>query len=45
VVKRYGRLIVGDQGELMVECADEETANSLSEALSERFGEQVQLAP
>jgi hypothetical protein len=45
VVKDYGRLVVGDRGELMVEVADEETAKSLSRALSERFGDQVQICP
>ncbi|MGD0228733.1 MAG: hypothetical protein ABSC19_00040 [Syntrophorhabdales bacterium] len=45
VVKRYGRLVVGEQGELMVECEDDKTAEALSGALSERFGDQVQLAP
>jgi hypothetical protein len=45
VVKQYGRLVVGDRGELMVECKDEETASALSLALSEKFGDQVQLAP
>jgi len=45
VVRRYGRLLVGDQGELLVECADEETAEALSRALAERFEDQVQLAP
>ena len=32
IVKQYGRLVIGDGGEL------------LSEALAERFGDQVQLA-
>ncbi len=45
VVKRYGRLVVGDEGELMVEFADEEASRRLAEALTERFGDQVQLAP
>jgi hypothetical protein len=45
VVKRHGRLVVGDQGELMVECADQDTVRALSQALLERFGDQVQLAP
>lgn len=45
VVKRFGGLVVGDGGELMVECADEETVQGLSKALAERFGDQVQLAP
>ena len=45
VVKRFGRLVVGDGGELMVEFADEEAVNGLTRALAERFGDQVQLAP
>jgi hypothetical protein len=45
VVNKYGRLIVGDGGELMVEFEDEKTARGLSEALKERFEDQVQLAP
>jgi hypothetical protein len=45
VVRRYGRLVVGDQGELMVEFTDEEAAKGLAEALAEAFGNQVQLSP
>jgi hypothetical protein len=45
VVKRHGRLIVGDGGELMVELTDQETAEALSVALSERFGNQVLISP
>jgi hypothetical protein len=45
VVKQFGRLVVGDGGELMVECTDEEAVNALSKALAERFGDQVQMAP
>jgi hypothetical protein len=45
VVKKYGRLIVGEEGELMVEFTDQEAAVKLSTALSERFGEQVLLSP
>ncbi len=45
VVKKHGRLVVGNGGELMVECKDEAAANALSQALTERFGDQVQLAP
>lgn len=44
-VKKFGRIVVGDGGELMVELPDEETAATLSRALAERFGDQVQLAP
>ena len=45
IVRQYGRLVVGDQGELMVECADEAAMEALSKALLEKFGDQVQLAP
>ena len=45
VVKRHGRLVVGEEGELMVELTDQETAEVLSSALSERFGDQVLIAP
>ena len=44
-VKKTGRLVVGDGGELMVEFEDESAAEALSAALKERFGDQVQLAP
>ena len=45
VVKRFGRLVVGDEGELMVELADEEAVSAFSKALAERFGDQVQITP
>ncbi len=45
IVKKYGRLVVGDRGELIVEFEDEKNAEGLSEALKERFEDQVQLAP
>jgi hypothetical protein len=45
IVNKYGRLVVGDGGELMVEFENEKSAGGLSEALKERFGDQVQLAP
>jgi len=45
VVGTYGRLVVGQGGELMVEFADEQAASGLAEALTEHFGNQVQLAP
>jgi len=44
-VKEYGRLVVGEQGELMVEFPDEKSANALSKALSDRFGDQILIAP
>ena len=45
IVRQYGRIVVGDRGELMVECADEAAMEALAKALAERFGDQVQLAP
>jgi len=45
IVAAYGKLTVGDQGELLVELENRETAKALSEALSQRFGDQVLLAP
>ena len=45
VVKQFGRLVVGDGGELMVELPDENAADALSKALTARFGDQVQIAP
>ncbi len=45
VVKRHGRLVVGEDGELMVELTDQEAAKGLSAALTERFGNQVLIAP
>jgi hypothetical protein len=45
VVKNHGRLIVGEGGELMVEFIDQKAVETLSAALSERFGDQVLLSP
>lgn len=45
VVEKHGRLVVGENGELMVELRDQTTAETLSSALSHRFGDQVFLAP
>ena len=45
VVKQFGKLIVGDGGELMVELPDENAAEALSKALDQKFGDQVQVAP
>jgi hypothetical protein len=45
IVKRYGRLVVGEQGELMVEFADEDAVEALTGALKESFGDQVLLSP
>ncbi len=45
LVKKFGRLVVGEAGELMVELPDNETAETLSTALTERFGDQVLISP
>ncbi len=45
VVKKYSRLIVGDEGELMAEFTDQNSVEALSAELKERFGDQVQLSP
>jgi hypothetical protein len=45
VVKKYGKLIVGEKGELMVELVDQKAAEELSAVLTERFGDQVLIAP
>jgi len=38
-------LVVGDEGELMVEFPDERGAENLAAALAERLGNQVLIAP
>jgi len=45
VVEKYGRLVVGEKGELMVEFTHDNAAQDLSKALSEHFGDQVLLSP
>jgi len=45
VINEHGRLVVGDQGELMVEFENQEKVQALAAALQERFNDQVQLAP
>jgi len=45
VVETHGSLVVGDKGELMVELEDRKAMEVLSEALLERFGDQVLIAP
>jgi hypothetical protein len=45
VVKKHGRLVVGDHGELMVEFEHQRSVETLTTALKERFGDQIQLAP
>jgi len=45
VVEQRGKLVVGEKGELMVEFEDQKSVETLSEALLERFEDQVFLAP
>lgn len=45
VVERFGRLVVGEGGELMVELAELQRARKLQDALKDNFGDQVFLAP
>jgi hypothetical protein len=45
VVQKHGQLVVGDGGELMVELRDQESAETLTAALSERFRDQVLISP
>ena len=44
-VKQHGRLVVGGEGELMVEFEDQKAADALVAALKERFNDQILLAP
>ena len=44
-VEQHGRLVTGEEGELMVEFSDQKSVDALSQSLSERFGEEVSLAP
>ncbi len=45
IVEAHGRLVVGEKGELVVEFTDQEALDALSTSLSDRFGDQVLLAP
>jgi hypothetical protein len=45
IVEKQGKLVVGEEGELMVEFRDQKALDALSTSLSERFGDQVLLAP
>lgn len=45
VVEGLGRLVVGDQGDLVVELPDQDTARDLARLLAARFGDQVLLSP
>jgi hypothetical protein len=44
-VEAHGKLVLGDNGELMVEFNDQEAADRLASSLAERFEGQVMLAP
>jgi hypothetical protein len=45
MVEEHGKLVVGEKGELMVELTDQKALDALSTSLSDRFGDQVLLAP
>ena len=45
VVDQHGRLVLGEKGELLVECADQKAVESLRRALLESFDKQVFLSP
>lgn len=45
VVEKQGHLVVGEEGELMVEFPDQKAVEALTSALSERFGDKVLLCP
>ncbi len=45
VVEKHGRLVVGENGELMVECTDSDGIEALRLALKENFEDQVLLSP
>jgi hypothetical protein len=45
LVKKHGKLVVGEGGELMVACDDEQSLANLRQELSDLFGDQVLLAP
>ena len=44
-VEEYGKLVLGDKGELMVEFVDQRAVDTLASSLTEKFGDQVLLAP
>jgi len=45
VVEKFGKLVVGERGELMVETENEATAESLSLELYRHFSDQILVAP
>ena len=44
-VEAHGKLVLGEKGAWMVEFSDQPAVDSLSSSLTERFGDQVLLAP
>jgi len=44
-VEAHGNLVLGGGGELMVEFADQKAVDGLTFSLSDKFGDQVLLAP
>jgi hypothetical protein len=45
VVEKHGTLVVGENGELMVEFVNEDAANALLKDLADHFGDQVLIVP
>ena len=45
IVEEHGTLVLGENGELMVEFDDQGAVDALAASLSERFGDQVLLSP
>ena len=45
IVEAHGKLVLGENGELMVELSDQKAADALASSLSEKFADQVLLAP
>jgi hypothetical protein len=45
IVEKYGKLAIGEKGELMVEFENEDAANALSKDLADNFGDQVLIVP
>lgn len=45
VVSGHGRLVLGEGGELMVECDHHEDLQALTDHLAEKFGNEVLLSP
>lgn len=44
-MEKHGHLVVGEEGELMVEFSGQKAEEELSFALSKRFGDKVLLCP